>query len=282
LAIDQEGGRVARLKEPFTLFPGNAAIGESPDPEQSALDFASTTAREMSLVGLNMNMAPVLDLAQPNMDAHLVGRAFSHDPLKVTALGTIVINTLQQGGIMAVAKHFPGLGKSDLDPHLHLPTVSASSEEMQAIHLPPFAGAIEADVSAIMSSHAVYPALEPGIPGTLSRKIMTDLLRESMGFEGLIISDDLEMGAIINERGLPQGAADALEAGVDLLLICRDQSHLLASIELIRDKVLKEEIPYERLEGSVERIAKYKRRFLYPPKRISLKAVEEFFRSADA
>jgi len=281
LAIDQEGGRVARLKEPFTLFPGNAAIGKNPDPEQSALDFASTTAREMSLVGLNMNMAPVLDVAQPNMDAHLVGRSFSDDPLLVTTLGKMVINTLQQGGIMAVAKHFPGLGKSDLDPHLHLPTINATSEEMESIHLLPFAGAIEAHVSAIMSSHAVYPALEPGIPATLSKKIMTDLLREKMRFEALIISDDLEMGAISKERGLPQGAADGFEAGIDLLLICRNQSHLLASIELIRDKVLKEEIPYERLEGSLERIAKYKRRFLYRPKKISLKAVKEFFGNTD-
>jgi beta-N-acetylhexosaminidase len=281
LAIDQEGGRVARLGEPFTQFPGNAAIGEHPDPEKSALHFATTTAREMSLVGLNMNMAPVLDVAQPNMDAHLVGRPFSHEPLQVIALGKIVINTLQQGGIMAVAKHFPGLGKSDLDPHQDLPTVSATSEEMESIHLPPFAGAIEAHVSAIMSSHAVYPALDPGIPATLSRRIMTDLLRESMRFDGLIISDDLEMGAIANERGLPGGAADALEAGIDLLLICKNQSHLLASIELIREKVLKEEIPYERLERSIARITKYKKRFLYPHKKISLKAVKEFFGNTD-
>ena len=277
LAIDQEGGRVARLKEPFTQFPGNAAIGESPDPEQSAIQYASTTAREMSLVGLNMNLAPVMDVAQVNMDSHLVGRSFSHDPLLVTKLGKIVINTMQQGGIMAVAKHFPGLGKSDLDPHLLLPTVNATSEEMESIHLTPFAGAIEANVSAIMSSHAVYPVLELGIPATLSRKIITEFLREKMGFVGLVISDDLEMGAIEKERPLPEGAADAFDAGIDLLLICKNQSHLIDSIELIRDKVLKEEIPYERLEKSLERIAKYKKRFLYPRKRLSLKAIREYF-----
>jgi len=282
LAIDQEGGRVARLKEPFSQFPGNTVIGEDPNPEQAALDFARTTAREMSLVGLNMNMAPVLDVAQPNMDSHLVGRCFSHEPSVVTRLGKIVINTMQQGGIMAVAKHFPGLGKSDLDPHLHLPSINATSEEMISIHFYPFAGAIEARVSAIMSSHAVYPALEPGIPATLSRKIMTDLLRKEMGFDGLIISDDLEMGAMAKGRGLPQGAADAFEAGIDLLLICKDQSHLLSSIELIRDKVLKEDIPYERLEKSLERIAKYKGRFLDPPKEISLKTVEEYFGNIEA
>jgi len=269
LAIDQEGGRVARLKQPFSQFPGNAGIGES--------NFASITAREMSLVGLNMNMAPVIDVAQVHMDPHLVGRSFSQDPLLVTKLGKIVINTLQQGGIMAVGKHFPGLGKSDLDPHLHLPTIHATFKEMESVHLAPFQGAIDANVAAIMSSHAVYPALEPGIPATLSRNIMTDLLREKMSFNGLIISDDLEMGAIANKRGLPEGAADALEAGIDLLLVCKSQSLLLESIELIRDKILRGDIPYERLEKSLERINKYKKRFLYPRKKIALKAVKEYF-----
>ena len=282
LAIDQEGGRVARLKAPFTQFPGNAGIGENPDPEQSALHFASTTAREMTLVGLNMNMAPVLDVAQPNLDSHLIGRCFSDSPLLVTRLGKIVINTLQQGGIMAVAKHFPGLGKSDLDPHLNLPTINATFEEMESVHLPPFVGAIEANVSAIMSSHAVYPAFEPDVSATLSRKIITDLLREKMHFNGLIISDDLEMGAIAKKRGLPEGAANAFDAGIDLLLICKNQTHIIDSIELIRDKVLKGEITYERLEKSLERIAQYKKRFLYPRKRISLKAVKEYFGNIEA
>ena len=277
LAIDQEGGRVARLKPPFSQFQGNAGIGESPNPEKSALQFASTTAREMSLVGLNMNMAPVVDVAQEHMDSHLVGRSFSQDPFLVTKLGKIVINTLQQGGIMAVAKHFPGLGKSDLDPHLHLPTIHATFEEMESVHLAPFQGAIEANVSAIMSSHAVYPALEPGIPATLSEKIITNLLRKKMRFSGLIISDDLEMGAIAKERGLPEGAADAFAAGIDLLLICKSQSLLLDSIELIRDRILKGSILYERLERSLERINNYKTRFLYPRKEIALKAVKEYF-----
>ncbi|MBW2104917.1 MAG: beta-N-acetylhexosaminidase [Deltaproteobacteria bacterium] len=277
LAIDQEGGRVARLKEPFTQFPGNAAIGASPDPEESALRFASTTAKEMSLVGLNMNMAPVLDVAQPNMDPHLAGRCFSHDPIQITRLGRIVIDTLQQAGIMAVGKHFPGSGKSDRDPHLNLPTVHATLEEMESVHLPPFAGAIAAGVSAIMSSHATYPTLDPGVPATLSSKIMTELLREKMGFGGLVISDDLEMGAIEKERPLPEGAADAFIAGVDLLLICNNQERLIESLELIRNKVLRGDISYERLGESLERIASCKKQFLSNRPRTSFKAVREYF-----
>jgi beta-N-acetylhexosaminidase len=128
-----------------------------------------------------------------------------------------------------------------------------------------------------MSSHAIHPALDPGVPATLSRKIMTELLREKMGFGGLVISDDLEMGAIEKERPLPEGAAEAFEAGIDLLLICKNQSLLRASIEHLRNKMLRGEISYERLHESLGRIAETKNRFLSPRKRIVLKRVREYF-----
>jgi len=277
LAIDQEGGRVARLTKPFTQFPGNSAIGRDQRPEDMAVDFAGTTAVEMALVGLNMDMAPVLDVARPKIDPHLEGRCFSENPQVVTMLGKIVINELQQGGIMAVAKHFPGLGKAGLDPHLQLPIIAANQDEMESVHLPPFAGAIEANVSAIMSSHAVYPALDPETPGTLSKKIMTGLLREKMGFKGLAISDDLEMGAIVNETDVSQGAPNAFDAGIDLLLICSKQDYLLESIAIIKDRLIEGDISYERLRGSLKRIGKYKSKFLFSHKIVSLNSVKRYF-----
>jgi beta-N-acetylhexosaminidase len=280
LAIDQEGGRVARLKPPFSQFPGNEAIGNSPNPEESALHYASITAKEMALVGLNMNLAPVMDVTQPNMDSHLLGRTFSHDPSVVAKLGEIVIETLQGRGVMAVAKHFPGLGSSNLDPHQDLPTVEAPLEEMDSIHLPPFAAAIAARVSAIMTSHAVYPVLEPGVPATLSKNTVSNLLRGQMNFKGLIISDDLEMGAIAKDKELPEASAEAFKAGVDILLICSNQRLVIAGIEAIRDKILSGQIPEERLHESLERIEKYKKRFLCPHKETSLGAVENYFRNA--
>jgi beta-N-acetylhexosaminidase len=280
LAIDQEGGRVARLKPPFSQFPGNEAIGNSPNSNESALQYASITAKEMTLVGLNMNLAPVMDVTQPDMDSHLLGRTFSHDPSVVARLGEIVIEALQQDGVMAVAKHFPGLGRSNLDPHRDLPTVNAPLEEMDSIHIPPFAAAVTARVSAIMTSHAVYPALEPGVPATLSRNIISNLLREQMNFKGLIISDDLEMGAIARDKELPEATAQAFKAGVDILLICSNQRLVIASIENIRDKVLRGQIPEERLHDSLKRIEKYKKRFLYPYQEISLTAVREYFGKA--
>jgi len=279
LAIDQEGGRVARLKPPFSQFPGNEAIGNSTNPEESAFRYASITAKEMALVRLNMNLAPVMDVTQPDMDSHLLGRTFSHNPSVVAKLGEIVIETLQQGGVMAVAKHFPGLGRSNLDPHLDLPTVEVPLEEMDSVHLPPFGAAVAARVSAIMTSHAVYPALEPRLPATLSRNILSNLLREQMNFGGLIISDDLEMGAIAKDKELAEASADAFKAGVDILLVCSNQRLVVGSIENIRDKVLRGQIPEERLQESLERIEKYKKRFLCPFKKTSLRAVESYFRN---
>ena len=277
LAIDQEGGRVARLPHPFTQFQGNSAIGRDPRPKEKAAYFARTTGIEMSLVGLNMDLAPVLDIARANIDPHLEGRCFSKNPHTVSMLGKIVINELQQGGIMAVAKHFPGLGKADLDPHSQLPIIAANQDEMKSVHLPPFAGAIEANVSAIMSSHAIYPSFDQVLPATLSAHIMSKLLREKMGFSGLIISDDLEMGAILKLTGIPEGAANAFEAGIDLLLICSKHDYLLEGIECIKKRILNGDISYERLRKSLIRIAKYKKKFLMPPKTVSLSSVKGYF-----
>jgi beta-N-acetylhexosaminidase len=131
-----------------------------------------------------------------------------------------------------------------------------------------------------MTSHAVYPALEPSVPATLSRNIISNLLREQMNFKGLIISDDLEMGAIAKDKELPEASAEAFKAGVDLLLICSNQKLVIAGIEAIRDKILSGQIPEERLQESLERIEKYKKRFLFPHKETSLGAVEDYFRNA--
>ncbi|MCJ7685563.1 MAG: beta-N-acetylhexosaminidase [Desulfobacteraceae bacterium] len=278
LAIDQEGGRVARLKEPFTLFPGNSAIGNDPRPVDRAMEFGVITAREMTLVGLNMNMAPVVDVRWGEPERHLDGRIFSDDPEKVALLGQSVVKSLQENGIMAVAKHFPGLGKATLDPHHHLPTIEANIEEIEEINLPPFRAAIEQGVSAVMTSHAIYPALDPVKPGTLSNKIVTGLLREKLGFEGLIITDDLEMGAIKKGWGVAKGAVAAFEAGNDLLLICEDQEEVMAGMEALRDSLLREEVPLERLHQSVKRIAGAKARFLEEGFEISIAEIKEYFK----
>ena len=277
LAVDQEGGRVARLGEPFAQFPGNDAIGKDDNPLARAHEFGLTTATEMKLVGLNMNMAPVVDVQRGELEKHLIGRTFGADPKNVGELGGAVIESLQRGGIMAVAKHFPGLGRAPLDPHLELPRIEVDMKEMETVHLPPFGYAIEKKVSAIMTSHAIYPELDQELPATLSSAVLKGLLRKKMAFEGLIISDDLEMGAIARQWGVAEGAAASFEAGADILLICKDQEHIEESLKLIRGKLLRGEMSLQRLHESNERIRKAKKRFLQPLTAVSLSKVKEYF-----
>lgn len=277
LAVDQEGGRVARLREPFTCFPGNSAIGEDEHPLDKAVEFARVTAKEMTLVGLNMNMAPVVDVQRGQPEKHLAGRTFGHDPEKVAFLGRTVVKTLQENGVMATAKHFPGLGRTTLDPHHQLPTIDTEYKEIQEVNLPPFRAAIEQGVSAIMSSHAVYPALDPDHPATLSYKILTGLLRKTMGFNGLLISDDLEMGAIKDGWGVAEGAVASFEAGADILLICKDQKMVLEGIGLLRERLIRGETEFHRLQQSLDRITKAKSEFLKKWKKVSFDKVRTYF-----
>ena len=279
LAVDQEGGRVARLREPFAAFPGNSAIGDGPDSREMAARFGRVTAREMGLVGLNMDMAPVLDVPKGPVDQVLQGRMFGEDPGQVGTLGGIVVKALQENGVMAVGKHFPGLGKARLDPHEHLPTIMAEKQEIETINLPPFQDAIEEGVSAIMTSHAIYPGLDPHNPATLSYGIITEWLRERLGFQGLIITDDLEMGAIQKDPGVAEGAVRAFEAGNDILLICEDQQLVRESMNRVRNRLLTNEALLSRLHESVGRIMAAKEEFLGDWEPASIKKANRYFKS---
>jgi beta-N-acetylhexosaminidase len=278
LAVDQEGGRVARLKEPFRSFPGNAAVGMDEAPVKKAIEFATVTSREMGMVGLNMNLAPVVDVQRGEIEKHLAGRSFGEDPELVAFLGRTVVKHLQKNGIMAVAKHFPGLGRADVDPHFHLPKINIGLEELEKVNFPPFAAAIEEGVCGIMTSHAIYPALDPEKPATLSPMVLTKVLRERMGFRGLTITDDLEMGAIAEDWSVAEGALTSFQAGADILLICKDQSHVRESLDLMRQSLSKGTVSRERLAQSLERIRKTKTRFLGCKEEISLAGVREYFK----
>lgn len=269
---------MARLQEPFTGFAGNAAIGRDEEPLKRAIEFGVVTAKEMRLVGLNMNLAPVLDVCRGEVEKHLEGRSFGEDPEKVALLGRAVVKSLQENGVMAVAKHFPGLGQANLDPHLDLPRIEVDTEEIEGVDLPPFEAAIREGVSAIMTSHGIYPALDSDHPATLSTPILTQLLREKMGYSGLIMTDDLEMGAISKRWGVADGAVKAFQAGADMLLICKDQKNVLESFRLLQGKILREDIPLQRLEESFERIMQAKSRYLEERREISMSSVKKYFK----
>jgi beta-N-acetylhexosaminidase len=268
---------VSRLKAPFTQFPGNVAIGQGQQPTDRAKEFGQVTAKEMRLVGLNMDMAPVMDVRRGTVEKHLRGRTFSDDPRLVAELGVAVIKALQSNGIIAVAKHFPGLGRARLDPHLELPTITASRKEMDQVNLPPFGAAIGARVSAIMTSHAIYTDLDPDKPATLSKEIITDLLRKKMGYEGIVITDDLEMGAIRKNWGVAESAVKSFAAGCDILLICQDQENVRKGLMAFERELDCGGIPEERLTESLGRITRLKSGFLRPLQPISIDAVREYF-----
>jgi beta-N-acetylhexosaminidase len=248
------------------------------EPGKRAIEFATVTSKEMKIVGLNMNLAPVVDVQRGEIEKHLAGRSFGEDPDVVAFLGRTVVKHLQKNGIMAVAKHFPGLGRADVDPHFHLPKINIDLEEMERINFPPFAAAIEEGVCGIMTSHAIYPALDPEGPATLSPMVLTEVLRQRMGFRGLTITDDLEMGAIAGHWSVADGALKSFQAGADILLICKDQGHVRESLDLMRQALKKGAISPERFAQSLERIRKMKARFLGHREELSLAGVREYFK----
>lgn len=252
IAVDQEGGPVARLRAPFREFPGNEVMSKTSDPVKSCEEFAKITACEMNLVGFNMDMAPVLDILGKNTDGVLAGRTFGSDPELAAILGRVIIRTLQDNGIMAVAKHFPGLGATSVDPHKDLPLMDISGQELESVHMYPFAQAIEEKVSGIMTSHGVYPAFDPASPATTSSYILTEILRKKYSYSGLILTDDLEMGAIKGK--CPEAAVSSVEAGADILLICKNQDLVKETVEALVSKAETDAGFSEKIRASFERI----------------------------
>lgn len=231
IAIDQEGGQVARLKAPFTQFPGNPNM----TGEQDAIHFAEVTATELSQAGINMNLAPVMDVAPQNSNSIMAARAFGHDPAWVSRLGVKVINHLQQNQIMAVAKHFPGIGRTVLDSHLDLPNLDAELADLQSFDLIPFEASIASNVSGILLSHILYQNIDPQWPASLSPRIARDLLRDQMGFTGVTLTDDLDMGAIAKHYDIHTIVRQALAAEIDIVMIC----HKGPNIEIAFEEMVK-------------------------------------------
>lgn len=219
IAIDQEGGTVARLTEPFSVFPDARVMAE--DGDQALIAYGRICAKELLGVGINMNLAPVLDVCPQGQGYFMERRVLGEDPRQVAERGMLIIREMQDRGLVACAKHFPGLGMARLDPHQQLPRVSSSRDEM-AGHLEPFVRVMEDGGLALMTSHTIYEDLDPRWPATLSGQILTGLLRDKLGYDGLLLTDDLEMGAIENEMTAARAATLSFQAGADLLLICEE------------------------------------------------------------
>lgn len=262
VSVDQEGGRVARLKRPFTEWPPMATLGRSGD-ESLAERFARALARELRAVGISLDYAPVLDVRTNPANQVIGDRALDDRAEDVARLGASIIRALQGEGIAACGKHFPGHGDTLADSHHDLPVVEHPLDRLRAVELVPFRAAIDAKVSAIMTAHVLVPSLDEERPATLSAAVVTTLLREELGFSGAILSDDLQMKAIADRYPIARAAVSALVAGCDGLLICGpDQGAQVAALEAIVHAVEAGEIPHTRLDDALLRLQREKERFL--------------------
>jgi beta-N-acetylhexosaminidase len=258
IAVDQEGGQVARLKEPFTQFPGNPYMNS----EEDAIHFAEVTASELTQVGINMNMAPVMDVAPEEINSIMAQRAFGGDPGWVTRLGVKVIEHLQSNNIIAVAKHFPGIGRTILDSHRDLPKLDDDLSALEQMDLIPFEAGIQHGVSGVMLSHIFYKNLDPQWPASLSDKIAKTLLREQMNFNGIVLTDDLDMGAIVQHYDIQTTIRRILAAEIDLALICHKGPNIeIAYRTLLQEIRVSVDMKAKGIE-SVKRIMKLKEKYL--------------------
>ena len=278
VSIDQEGGRVARLKSPFTEWPPMATIGRSSDAGL-AERFAKALAAELKAVGVTLDYAPVLDVFTNPKNTVIGDRALGGSASDVARLGAVIIRALQREGIAACGKHFPGHGDTIADSHLELPLVEHPPERLRETEFAPFRAAIEADVATIMTAHVFVPSLDEHRPATLSRRVVDDILRRELKYAGVILSDDLEMKAIAAQYAVPQAAVMAIDAGCDGLLICSGNHDLQAeALEALIHAAEDGTVPMTRIDDALARQQRAKERFLAdgvaarPPRAAALRA----------
>ena len=259
IAIDQEGGVVTRLSDDMVNTPGAMALAAAGG--DSAHIAGRITAKELREVGINFNLAPVLDV-NSNADNPVIGvRSFGDTPERASSLALEFMHGTLEEGVLACGKHFPGHGDTAVDSHIGLPLVEKSREELEACELLPFRLAISAGIPAIMTSHVLFPALESEkVPATMSRKILTGLLRNELGFNGLIISDCMEMQAIATYYGTVNGVDAALAAGADMACISHTASFAREAAQRLRQDLESGILNADEFAASVARVEQIKRR----------------------
>lgn len=263
ISIDQEGGRVVRIKEGVTPLPSAMALGAA-GSEQLAEKVGRIVGEELAALGINMNAAPVLDVNNNPHNPVIGTRSFGEDPHAVAKLGTAFMRGLQAAGLLAIGKHFPGHGDTDVDSHLALPTIAHARERLNEVELVPFRAAIDAGIDAVMSAHITFPTVDPtpGLPSTLSPRVLTGLLRGELGFGGLIVTDALEMSGITSQFSIPDAAVKAVLAGADIVLVAQSKYNedgkraVERLVQAVRDGIISE----QRIDESVRRIAEAKQR----------------------
>lgn len=260
MSVDQEGGKVSRLPDEYAVFPANAAVGGGNSAE-AAGTMGELLARAVKSSGFNMDFAPVLDI-NSNPDNPVIGpRSFGSTADLVTRLGIAEMKGLEREGIVPVVKHYPGHGDTSVDSHLELPVINKTTSQLAKLEWLPFQAAIQHNADAVMVAHILYPKLDPDKPASLSEVIIGQQLRGDMGFKGVVITDDLTMGAIVKNYTLAAAAIDTVLAGSDILLVAHEYKNEQAVRTALLSSVKNGTIKETRIDESVYRILSLKAKY---------------------
>ncbi len=281
VSVDQEGGRVARLRGIATDVPAMRVVGKAAetDPELP-YRLGAMMARELVALGFHWDFAPVVDVDTNPLNPVIGERSFSRDAQVTGAVAARFIAGMQGQGIAACAKHFPGHGDTDVDSHLALPRLSHSLQRLREVELVPFVQAALAGVASIMTAHVMFPALDPDEPATLSALILERLLRQDIGYDGVVVSDDLEMNAVAELHPVEQLVKKGLNAGCDLFLICHDNDKAARAVEQAHKLVERGEVPRARVEQALARVQALKHKYVGAPAAPSWTEARALLRSA--
>lgn len=236
IGIDQEGGTKFSLGEPFTPWPSPVELGRLGDP--GVVEKVSRAiGRELRAAGLNLDFAPMLDLATNPNSSVTLGRSFGGNPRLVAHMGCAFLRGLQAEGVFACAKHFPGHGDAAVDPHFDLPRFDGTRDRLTSQELVPFSSAIQAGVQAIMTAHILIPKIDSAFPASLSSELLQAILRKQLDFDGIILADDLGMGAIARHFNVGESVVKTMQAGTDIAMLCHDWSIIAPALEAVAEAI---------------------------------------------
>lgn len=260
ISVDQEGGKVSRLPKEFAALPPNGTVGLKKEPKLAG-EMGKLLARELRAAGFNMNFAPVLDVNSNPANPVIGERSFGSSPGLVSKLGLAEMQGLRSEGVIPVVKHFPGHGDTSVDSHLDLPVVRKTADQLRKTELPPFEAAVKEQAEAVMVAHILFPELDPDMPASLSEIAVGGLLRQQLGFQGVVITDDLGMGAVAKRFDLGEAAIRAVRAGCDILLVAHGYDKEKLVYDTLLQSVKQGRIAESRIDESVRRILALKQMY---------------------
>lgn len=258
--IDQEGGRISKLPGNLVKFPTNLEIGKKNNPDLS-YEIGSILGQQLKAFGFNINFAPVLDVNSNPNNPVIGDRSFSNSPEIVAQLGIATMEGLKSQQIIPTVKHFPGHGDTETDSHLALPVINKAMKDLESLELIPFKEAIQAGADVVMIAHILLPKIDATYPSSMSKVVITDLLRGQMNFDGVVITDDFTMKAISDNYDIGEAAVKSVQAGTDIIMIAHKYENVVHTFEAMKKAVLEGRISEKRIDESVERILQLKEKY---------------------